>query len=105
MKHKCLESIRNTAVFNKGMGTVTIPYDAYFLMHRDSLYLDLMKQAYEINEEKKATEYVRHVLAGPLVGTGYKKAVPPMTDIEAISYLYGLPEEYVRNYLWEGEEC
>lgn len=105
MKDKILENVEKMAVFNKGMGTVTIPYTAYYLMFRDSVHMDLMRQMFAINDPAKSLDYAMETLEHPLTGTGYKKAQPPMVDIEAISYIYDLPEDYVRKYLWEGEEC
>ena len=99
MKNKDLQKLTNLAVFNKGTGTVTIPYDAYMLMHTDSVYWSLVRTTYKNGGAEKATEYMLSLLEEPLVGTGFTRAQPPMCDADAVAYLYNVPTDYVEKFL------
>ena len=101
MKNEKLKNLIDLAVFNKGTGTVTIPYDAYMLMHTDSVYWNIVRATYKNGGAEKATEYMLSLLEEPLVGTGFARAQPPMCDVEAIAYLYNLPVDYIEKYILE----
>ena len=105
MKNKDLQKLTNLAVFNKGAGTVTIPYDAYILMHHDSIYLNLIRSSYKQGGAQDAMKQLLTTLEDPMVGTGFAKAQPPMCDTEAIAYLYDLPVDYIEKYILEVDEC
>ena len=107
MKNESLKTLSNLAIFNKGTGTVTIPYDAYILMHKDSIFLNFIRCSYKQGRDEDVVAQVHTILEDPVVGTGFTKAQPPMCDSEAIAYLYGLPEDYVSKYILEreAEEC
>lgn len=105
MKNKDLQKLTNLAVFNKGTGTVTIPYDAYILMHHDSIYLNLIRSSYKQGGAQDAMKQLLTTLEDPMVGTGFAKAQPPMCDTEAIAHLYDLPVDYIEKYILEVDEC
>ena len=73
---------------NQNQGTVTIDYRAYYHMHHDSLMLHLLLSC---NDEKVRYQMLDDFLKErAFLGHGYKAAQCPVTDADAICFVYGI---------------
>lgn len=91
---ECVDSLDRFAVLNKSQGTVTIPFRSFYQLRHDSTVLSLLKNG--ICEVEDIMEKERNF---DFLGSTFASIHIPILDIDAISYVYGVPVETIEKYL------